>query len=414
MDKDTTKLALREYFFPLTHPIFRKIIQEQGLDRYVKKFDCITATKLFVFAQLKQVRSYSNLSLQLNTKKKLQKVTNLSSISKSQLSRTWRDLDSSFLEQIFKHMAQQVVSSFGIANANKKLEKIHLVDASTIILCLNKYRWAPYSKHKGAVKLHLRFVHTQEVSYPDKVQLTDGKVADRKRMSQLVTKEPGSLNVFDRGYVDYRKYDEFCEEFVCFVTRLRHNADYIILEERDLTPRSHIQRDATILLGGSKSKYVMKHPVRIIECFDLKGELIRICTNNFELSAEEIGEIYRRRWQIELFFKWIKQHFHVKRCYGTSRNAVYNQILTALIAFCLGLLLQNKVKHKGKLLELIERMRLCWDETFHQFLKALFKQPSRSSKGRRRAKDAEEIFAQIVRQVEAGQADYLNTSSMDI
>ena len=129
MDKDTTKLALREYFFPLTHPIFRKIIQEQGLDRYVKKFDCITATDFLSLLNSSKVRSYSNLSLQLNTKKKLQKVTNLSSISKSQLSRTWRDLDSSFLEQIFKHMAQQVVSSFRIANANKKLEKIHLVDA---------------------------------------------------------------------------------------------------------------------------------------------------------------------------------------------------------------------------------------------------------------------------------------------
>ena len=96
------------------------------------------------------------------------------------------------------------------------MEKIHLVDASTIILCLTKYRWAPYSKHKGAVKLHLRFIHTQEVSYPDMVQLTDGKVADRNRMSELVTKEPGSINVFDRGYVDYRIYDEFCEGLCVF------------------------------------------------------------------------------------------------------------------------------------------------------------------------------------------------------
>ena len=158
----------------------------------------------------------------------------------------------------------------------------------------------------------------------------------------------------------------------------------------------------------------MKNPVRIIECFDLKGELVRICTNNFELSSEEIGEIYRRRWQIELFFKWIKQHFHVKRCYGTSRNAVFNQLYTALIAFCLGLLLQNKVKHKGRLLEFIKQMQLCWDETFQEFLNALFRPPSRASRGRPRTKDAEQIFAQIVSQVEAGQGDYLNEPSMDI
>ncbi|MNQ70818.1 Transposase DDE domain protein [compost metagenome] len=414
MDKDTTKLAIREYLFPLNHPILQKNIQEQGLDRYVKKLNCLTTTKLFVFAQLKQIRSYSNLSLQLSSNKKLQKVMNLSSISKSQLSRKWRDLDSSFLEQVFKHMVQQVISRFGKAKAGKMLEKLHLVDASTIMLCLSKYQWAPFSKHKGAVKLHLRFVHTQEVSYPDEVHLTDGKVADRKRMNELVSRELGCLNVFDRGYVDYKLFDEFCKDSVLFVTRLKHNAECKILEERLLTSTSNIERDATILLGGSNKKSAMERPVRLIECLDLKGERVRICTNDFERSAEEIGEIYRRRWQIELFFKWIKQHFHVKRFYGTSKNAVYNQLYTALIAFCLGLLLQNKVQHKGTLLEIVERMRLCWDGTIKQFIEILFKPPSRTSRGRRKAIDVQDTFAQILSQVEAGQAEYWDEATMDI
>ncbi|MNY33350.1 hypothetical protein D3C86_1676250 [compost metagenome] len=104
----------------------------------------------------------------------------------------------------------------------------------------------------------------------------------------------------------------------------------------------------------------------------------------------------------------------MKRFYGTSKNAVYNQLYTALIAFCLGLLLQNKVQHKGTLLEIVERMRLCWDGTFKQFIEILFKPPSRTSRGRRKAIDVQDTFAQIVSQVEAGQANYLDEASMDI
>lgn len=409
MDKDTIHLALMEYLNPLKQKFLQNLIHQHRLDRYVKKFNCLIATQLLTFAQLMQVQSYTDISLQLNTKKKLQQILGLSSISTAQLSRKWRDMDYAFLEQVYQHMVQCVISKYGLAKANKQLQCINLVDASTIILCLNRYRWAPYSKHKGAVKLHLRYIDTGETGYPDKVILTTGKVGDRKCMEELVVHEPDALNVFDRGYVDYRLFDQFCEKSIRFVTRLRHNADYKVMEERSIEPGSAVIQDAVIWLGHQGTRYVMKKHLRLIVCLDKDGAPMLLCTNDFDLSAEELGDIYRRRWQIELFFKWMKQHFHVKRCYGTSRNAVYNQILTALIAFCLGLLMKAKVQYKGTLLTLMKQVRLGWDESMERLLQLLFSPPKRTSKGRRRQRDTERIFVETYRQYVEGEADHLDT-----
>ena len=145
----------------------------------------------------------------------------------------------------------------------------------------------------------------------------------------------------------------------------------------------------------------MEHPLRLIECLDSEGNRIRILTSDFNLSVEEISDLYRSRWQIELFFKWIKQHLHVKKCYGTSKNAVYNQIRLALITFCLTLLMQKNCTYSGSLLDVYKHLRLCWEETFAEFLKALFRSPSRSSAGRRKW-DHERIFEETAQQVEAG------------
>jgi hypothetical protein len=411
MDKNTTKSVLTEYLSPLNHTFLLAFIQKLGLDRYVKKLDTLTTTRLFVFAQLMQIPSYASLSLHLRTNQKLQKTVGLSSISTAQLSRKWRDLDHSFLADVFSHIVGQVSRRFGTAKASKNLQALNLVDASTITMCLSQYRWATYSKKKAAIRLHLRFIHTGDGSFPQKAVLTDGSVHERKHMDEMVSMEKEALNIFDRGYVDYKKFDDYCENAVRFVTRLRQSACMKILEERAVVSGSNIG-DATILLGSDDSKYKMQNQLRLITCLDEKGETILICTNDFKLSAKEIADVYRKRWQIEIFFKWIKQHLHVKHFYGTSRNAVYNQVYAALIAYCLLLLTQEQIQHKGSIWELSKRIRLCWHETIVQFLKELFRPPKQTSSGRQKSK-SERLFKEAQAQYESGEFDHLDDLTYD-
>jgi Transposase DDE domain len=413
MNKNTTKLALMEYLKPFHHRSLTNFVQFNGLNRYVKKFDRLKAIKLFTFAQLMQIPSYTAISLTLSKKKKLQKALGLSSISISQLSRSWRDVDDSLLAYVFQHMKQAVVKQWGAAKAKQKLDGLHLIDASLIMLTLSRYRWATYSKHKSAIKLHLKYIDAKSGSYPDQVILTTGNCNDKTQMEPLLTKDPDVLNVFDRGYVDYRLFDTCCEENVRFVTRLRHNADYIVIQNRPVDAQSGVQGDAVIGLGYRNTRYKMKHPLRLVECLDLEGKPFRIFTNDFRMEAHEIAEIYRRRWQIELFFKWIKQHFYVKKCYGTSRNAVFNQIYTAMIAYCLLILTQKKAGFSGPLVQVLHHFKESWDGHWRSFQEGLFRPPKRSSRGRRKPLDAERLFLETVRQYIAGDTEYFDEIMYD-
>lgn len=270
---------------------------------------------------------------------------------------------------------------------------------------MNQYRWANYSKHKGAIRLHTRFNHTCDVGFPDEVLLTTGSVGDPTMMGDLVVFEDGALNVFDRAYVDYEKFDAYCEQSVYFVTRLRHSAKFKVLKVCEVKPDTDVLQDAVVLLGYNARKQ-MKNKLRLIQFQETPEEVMLICTNDFDAPVEEIREIYRRRWKIEMFFKWIKQHLHVKHFYGRSPNAVYNQVYAALIAFCLTLLMQANVHHRGTMLEMVKQLRLSWDSRFQRFLLALFPLPGRTSRGRRRQMDAETAYIEVCRQ-------YMNEEAND-
>ncbi len=142
------------------------------------------------------------------------------------------------------------------------------------------------------------------------------------------------LNVFDRGYVDYRKFDSYCERHIRFVTRLKGNALVEVVAELPVDPAGPINKDRIVYLGKEGLNKI-QHPLRLIETTDSEGNRVTILTNDITLKAAEIADIYRYRWQIELFFKWTKQHLRVKHFYGLSQQAVENQIFIALITYCL-------------------------------------------------------------------------------
>ncbi|QQE79491.1 IS4 family transposase [Alicyclobacillus sp. SO9] len=410
MDKDTTKSTFMKYLSPLDTEKMLDEIRTLGLDKYTKKLDAITFTQLLVFGQIQQVTSLTNLSGLLNEDPKLQAQLGLASISTSQLSRKLR-METRFLESVFRRCVDQNIQALGWKKATNRLGRMNLVDSSTITMCLSQYPWASFQRDKAGVKLHLRLVFMNERVYPDKATLTPARPADTTQMDELISCDENALFVFDRGYVDYRKFDVYCQSGTKFVTRLRHNAGTMaVLEERPVAENSPVLRDAVIRLGSEFRS--MAHPTRRIEALDKEGQRVIFLTNDLTLPAEEICDLYRNRWQIELFFKWIKQHLTVKQLYGKSENAVYNQLRIALITFCLLVLLQARVKHSGRLIAVYKSLQRHWAEKFDTFVFYVTRPPTRRSCGRRRM-NHEQTFTQTLQQYVNGDVGHLETSEYD-
>jgi IS4 transposase len=280
-----------------------------------------------------------------------------------------------------------------------------MIDSTTITLCLTKYRWAEFRSTKAGVKAHLRLKFGVDGNIPDKVVVTPAKPSDRSQMDELVVDETGALNLFDRGYNDYTKFDEYCKKGVLFITRLKSNAVVEVIADNPVDPESAIDQDQIVILGTGDDR--MEHSLRLLKTTDTEGNLVMILTNDFARSADEIGDLYRYRWQIELFFKWIKQHLTVKHLYGKSPQAVENQIFMALITYCLLMLLKTETGFTGRLLTIQRLVKACLLLPFGAFLRQLLRE-KRKSRGRRKVADYLVIFEATMRQVVAGESDYLD------
>jgi len=335
----------------------------------------------------------------------------LDSISFSQISRKLRSMMLETVEFLFRDLVRQVGIQTGFKPIRQELGRLYLIDSSTISLCLTRYRWANFRKTKGGIKVHLRLRLFKQGVLPDAAIITPAKVADKTQMDELVVEEKGVFNVFDRAYLDYKKFDDYCENGILFASRLKKNALVEVVKKLPVTPGSKIKKDCIVILG--KDGFTkMHHPLRYIETEDLEGNQIIIITNDFKMSAEEIGDIYRYRWQIELFFKWIKQHLHVKHFYGLTQQAVEMQLYIALITYCLLKIIQLKTGYKGPLLQIQRLLNTCLYEPFPFFVRRLYRKPERISKGRRKI-DHERIYQETLRQVIAGEADHLDDLTYD-
>lgn len=381
--KDTTKSTFFQLFSPISTFIKCRPSEDVMSDRYIKKMTTLQLIELLVCAQIEQHPGLRDISAMLNNQE-FSRVLSLDSISHSQISRRLRNLSTEDTKQLFHGMVRQIIKEIGSANTSKLLGPLYLIDASTITLCLTRYPWAVFRKSKSGVKLHLRLRFGVEISIPERAIITPAKPADKTQMDNLVVEDPGAINVFDRGYVDYDKFDEFCLKGIRFVTRLKGNAIIEVLD-KFLTVDASIGKDQLVVLGkGSKR---MKHPLRLVETEDSQGDPVVIVTNDLSLTASEISSIYRHRWQIELFFKWIKQHLRIKHFYGLSPAAVENQVFIALITYCLGLLLKLKTGAKRSLLTITRMLKNCIYMPFTAFIKLLKRKASRVSKGRRKLRD---------------------------
>lgn len=408
--KDSTKSTFDQLFLPLLSKKFQQLLKQKGIDKYVKKLSAIRFMELIAHAQLKQQRGLRDISNSVNCDN-LSRAIGLDSISASQLSRKLRELPTEVLQWVFDDVKMEVGKKLGFNAISQQLGRLHLIDSTTISLCLTRFSWAKFRKTKAGIKIHLTLKFHEQGVLPERITITPARPSDKSQMDALVVEEKDALNVFDRGYVDYKKFDEYCQNGIRFVTRLKDNAITEVQEERPLDPQGLIKKEQIVYLG-QEGINKMKHPLRLVETEDTRGNKVTIITNDFRLAAEEISNIYRYRWQIELFFKWLKQHLKVKHFYGTSEQAVKNQVFIAFITYCLLVLLQRQTGHNGPLLDIKRLLCTCLYDTFENFLKKLHRKSQRSSKGRRKV-NHEAIYQETVRQVMAGETEHLDDLTYD-
>lgn len=412
MVKDNINSTINELLNVLDEQTFMKIINVLDIDKYVKKLTAYKFFELLVFAQIKEINSLTHLAKQSKDEQDLQDYLHLDGISTAQLSRKQCDLPPVMFEKVFHYLTLQIQSQLKQTPIVRDISRLHVIDSSTMSMSLSQYPWATFRKTKAGVRLHLRIVVTNDLTVPDKAVLLPAKHADRTQMNELVDIDPDALYLFDRGYVDYKQFEDYCHEGIRFITKLKKNAKVEVLAEQAPDPEHLIYQDAEVFLGHEQSGTKMNHPLRLIRTEDQEGNPVIIVTSCFDLSAKEIGDLYRYRWKIETFFKWMKQHLKIKTFYGKSENAVYNQIWIALITYCLQILLQLKSGHQGPLLELKRSLDTYLFGDFKAFVKSLFRVATRQSKGRIKH-DWEREFAIIEAQFSEGEVSHFDDVTFD-
>jgi len=330
--------------------ILEKAIDETGADHGTKKFTVLRQLNTMMYAHLTQKDSLRDITDSIETDGKLQEHTG--TISHSQLSRRNSQRDPEIFKMIFEAVVAKMKKHHGIHIIPGSWGALKILDATLMRVCLSLFPWAQYRETKAAVKMHTLFDLQQ--GSPESIIVTEGIVHDKEKMKAFVT-TPGITYIFDRGYLEYKEFDRYCMEGIFFITRLKRNAVMEVRNINAVSGDSPVLSDKEVILGTFYTK--MLHPLRVVEVVDSStGEPFCIATNRFDLTAEEIAQIYRLRWKIELFFKWIKQHLKIKRFYGTSYNAVLNQIYSALVLFILLKLIHASIGSKYEFLKLVRHI----------------------------------------------------------
>jgi putative transposase len=233
---------------------------------------------------------------------------------------------------------------------------LYSLDASTIDLCLSVFPWADFRATKGAIKLHVGLNHSGYL--PEFVTVTDGKKAD-VTIGRLLAFPKGSIVAIDKGYNDYAWYKQLTDKGVFFVTRLKTNAKYRTVSRREVLTSKGLISDQTIELTGLHTAKKCPERLRRIGYRDKEtGKRYVFLTNNFKLSAKTIADIYKSRWQVELFFKWIKQNLKIKSFVGTSKNAVMTQIWIALCTYLILAFLKFSSKLQKSMQQILRVLHL--------------------------------------------------------
>jgi hypothetical protein len=310
---------------------FFETVHATKAERNAKGFSCWDQFVAMLFCQLGQAHSLREICGGLAScfgKAKhlgIQSAPKRSTLSYANEHRPWQLYEKTFYQLLGK--CRQL--DFGKRRFRFK-NKLFSLDATVIELCASLFDWAKFRQTKGAVKLHLLLDH--EGYLPVFAHITDGKTHE-VRVARKIDLPPGSIVAIDKGYIDYELFWNWTGKDVSFVTRQKDNADYNVLGERPIPKNRNILKDQDIELGGFYSQQKYPGILRRLEVWDEENKrIIVLLTNHMTFGATTIAAIYKDRWQIEIFFKVIKQNLRIKTFVGTSQNALLTQIWTALIA----------------------------------------------------------------------------------
>jgi hypothetical protein len=314
---------------------FRRCVERYHGNYKVKSFSCWDQFLCMAFAQLSYRESLRDIEACLRSaQRKVYHMGIRGKVSRNTLAhanevRDW---------QMYADFAQILITRARRLYANDPFgveldQAVYALDSTTIDLCLSLFPWAKFRKHKGAVKLHtLLDLHG---SIPSVIFITHGKIHDVNILDDLIL-EAGAIYLMDRGYLDFARLYAISQTPAFFVTRTKSNFDFKRLYSQPIDKSTGVQCDQIIVLGGFYTQKDYPTKLRRIRYFDAKkNKRLVFLTNNFALSALTIAELFRCRWRIELFFKWIKQHLRIKAFYGTTENAVKTQIWIAISVYVL-------------------------------------------------------------------------------
>jgi transposase len=338
----------------LSHYEFQKCVSRYDGEHKVRSFSCWDQYLCMAFAQLTYREGLRDIEACLRVAKdKLYHMGIRAKVSRNTLSnanmvRDWR---------IFADFGQELIAEARTLYTNEDFgvdldETIYALDSTTIDLCLSLFPWAHFRKNKGAVKMHTLL--DVRGSIPTLVNITHGKIHDVNILDTLPL-EPGSIYVMDRGYLDFARLHTIHLAGAFFVTRAKHNTQLRRRYSHPVEKSTGVQCDQTVIPRVFQSKKDYPGQLRRIRYFDAEqNRSLVFLSNHFNLPALTISDTYRCRWQVELFFKWIKQHLRIKKFYGNSENAVKTQIWIAISIYVLVAIVKKRLKLENSLYTILQ------------------------------------------------------------
>lgn len=320
---------------------FNRIVAKYNGDKHVKHFTCWNQLLALMFGQLSNRESLRDLVIALDAhQSKCYHLGMGKNVSRSSLARANQDRD----YHIFEEYAYYLVNQARETRATKIFElvgNVYAFDSTTIDLCLSVFWWAKFRRRKGGVKIHT--LYDVETQIPAFFHITEASVHDSKVMKE-VPYESGSYYIFDRAYNNFKMLYKIHQIGAYFVIRAKTNLQYKTIKWKRRLPRN-VLSDLTIGLTGFYPKQYYPGALRMVKYWDEQQQReFVLLTNATHISALQVTDLYKNRWQVELFFKWLKQHLKIKKFWGTTENAVRIQVYAAICTYCLVAIVQNDMK----------------------------------------------------------------------
>ncbi len=335
----------------LNNDKFRRIVAKYGGDRYVKHFTCWNQLLVMMFGQLTNRESLRDLIVIIEAhRNKCYHLGFGKHVTKSNLAKANQSRDCRIFEEFAYYLVGEARKR-RITDIFKLGGNVYAFDSTTVDLCLSVFWWARFRKDKGGIKIHT--LYDIETQVPAFFHITEAAVNDVRAMDEIPY-EPGSYYIFDRAYNDFARLYRIHTSGSYFVVRAKKNLRYGSIKWRRRLPKG-VLSDATIELTGYYPSRRYPEPLRLVRYWDAeqKREFVFL-TNAFHISSSQVAELYKNRWQVELFFKWLKQHLKIKKFWGTTENAVRIQIYSAICAYCLVAIVQHDMQLNRSTYEMLQ------------------------------------------------------------